>query len=139
MYAHAIMGIQAIKGVEVGLGFEMARRPGSDVMDEIFRGEQGYYRETNHSGGIEGGMSTGMPILVRAAMKPIPTLRRPLRSVNIRTHETEEAGALGGSSQAVAPATDGKIARFRGGEACSPDSSTPSSIEISSADRSGRP
>lgn len=87
----AIMGIQAIKGVEVGLGFEMARRPGSKVMDEIFHGPAGYYRETNNSGGIEGGMSNGMPVVLRAAMKPIPTLRRPLKSVNIRTHEPMEA------------------------------------------------
>lgn len=89
--AKAIMGIQAIKGVEVGLGFEMARRPGSKVMDEIFHGPEGYYRETNNSGGIEGGMSNGMPVVLRAAMKPIPTLRRPLKSVNIKTHEPMEA------------------------------------------------
>ncbi len=89
--AKAIMGIQAIKGVEVGLGFEMARRPGSKVMDEIFHGPEGYYRETNNSGGIEGGMSNGMPVVLRAAMKPIPTLRRPLKSVNIQTHEPMEA------------------------------------------------
>ncbi len=89
--AKAIMGIQAIKGVEVGLGFEMARHPGSEVMDEIFHGPEGYYRETNNSGGIEGGMSNGMPVVLRAAMKPIPTLRRPLKSVNIQTHEPMEA------------------------------------------------
>jgi len=90
--ARALMGIQAIKGVEVGTGFEMARRPGSEVMDEIFHETgRGYYRETNHSGGIEGGMSTGMPIVLRAAMKPIPTLRRPLRSVHLDTHEPAEA------------------------------------------------
>jgi len=89
--ARALMGIQAIKGVEIGLGFDMARRPGSEVMDEIFHDSGGYYRKSNHSGGIEGGMSTGMPLVVRAAMKPIPTLRRPLRSVNIRTREPMEA------------------------------------------------
>lgn len=87
--AHAIMGIQAIKGVEIGLGFEMSRKSGSEVMDEIYykrRGKQtagGFYRRTNNAGGIEGGMSNGMPVVVRAAMKPIPTLRTPLSSVDI--------------------------------------------------------
>lgn len=95
----ALMSIQAIKGVEVGLGFESARRPGSQVHDELFRDagriDQGaksaYYRITNHAGGIEGGMSNGEPIRVRAAMKPIPTLYKPLRSVDMRTHEPFEA------------------------------------------------
>lgn len=127
--SYALMGIQAIKGVEIGLGFEMARLPGSAVMDEIYyrtqrtehRGQNtehrtqntehrtqrterggrtlekglrktapgkyslagGFYRKTNNAGGIEGGMSNGMPIIVRAAMKPIPTLRTPLASVDI--------------------------------------------------------
>ena len=97
--AMALMSIQAIKGVEVGLGFESSRRPGSQVHDELFRDagrvEQGaacaYYRTTNHAGGIEGGMSNGEPIRVRAAMKPIPTLYKPLRSVDMRTHEPFEA------------------------------------------------
>jgi chorismate synthase len=92
--AHALMSIQAIKGVEIGLGFQMAGRPGSEVMDEIFyRSEQkrGFYRKTNWAGGIEGGMSNGMPIALRAAMKPIPTLRKPLRSVDIETKESFEA------------------------------------------------
>lgn len=91
--AQAIMSIQAIKGVEVGSGFDMAGRFGSEVMDEIFyqRTGPGFYRKTNHAGGIEGGMSNGMPIIVRAAMKPIPTLRRPLRSVDIITKEPIEA------------------------------------------------
>jgi len=87
----AVMGIQAIKGVEIGLGFEMGRRPGSEVMDEIFHGPDGYYRSTNNAGGLEGGMTTGMPLILRAVMKPIPTLKKPLRSVNIRTHEPMEA------------------------------------------------
>lgn len=97
--AMALMSIQAIKGVEVGLGFESSRRPGSQVHDELFRDagrvEQGascaYYRTTNHAGGIEGGMSNGEPVSVRAAMKPIPTLYKPLRSVDMRTHEPFEA------------------------------------------------
>lgn len=97
--AQALMGIQAIKGVEIGAGFEMAERFGSEVMDEIFyekaKGEGqeaiGFYRETNHAGGIEGGMTNGMPIVIRAAMKPIPTLRKPLRSVDIITKEPFEA------------------------------------------------
>lgn len=85
--SYAIMGIQAIKGVEVGLGFEMAGRFGSEVMDEIFYDretkENGFYRKTNYAGGIEGGISNGMPIILRAAMKPIPTLKKPLTSVDI--------------------------------------------------------
>lgn len=92
--ACAIMGIQAIKGVEIGPGFDMARKPGSEVMDEIYyrRGmarhaltSGGFYRKTNNAGGIEGGMSNGMPIILRAAMKPIPTLKSPLASVDINT------------------------------------------------------
>lgn len=97
--AMALMSIQAIKGVEMGLGFEAARRPGSQVHDEIFRDDartgQGetnpYYRATNNAGGIEGGMTNGEPIVLRAAMKPIPTLYKPLRSVDLRTHEPFEA------------------------------------------------
>lgn len=84
--AMALMSIQAIKGVEVGTGFDAARRPGSKVHDEIFY-SGGYRRESNNAGGIEGGMSNGEPIVVRAAMKPIPTLYKPLRSVDIKTHE----------------------------------------------------
>lgn len=95
----ALMSIQAIKGVEVGIGFGAARLPGSKVHDEIFwdavRLEQGaasaYYRASNNAGGIEGGMSNGEPIVLRAAMKPIPTLYKPLRSVDMRTHEPFEA------------------------------------------------
>lgn len=91
--AQALMGIQAIKGVEIGTGFEMADRFGSEVMDEIFyqKTDFGFYRKTNHAGGIEGGMTNGMPIVIRAAMKPIPTLRKPLRSMDIITKEPFEA------------------------------------------------
>jgi chorismate synthase len=84
--AMVLMSIQAIKGVEVGIGFESARRPGSKVHDEIsYNG--GYCRDSNNAGGIEGGMSNGEPIVLRAAMKPIPTLYKPLSSVDMRTHE----------------------------------------------------
>jgi chorismate synthase len=90
--AGALMGIQAIKGVEIGLGFEAARRVGSEVHDEIFyEKDRGFYRETNGAGGIEGGISNGEPIVVRAAMKPIPTLYKPLRSVDLKTKESYEA------------------------------------------------
>lgn len=97
--AMALMSIQAIKGVEVGLGFETARRPGSRVHDEITydpaapgRGAQtAYIRPTNNAGGLEGGMTTGEPLILRAAMKPIPTLYTPLMSVDIVTHEPYEA------------------------------------------------
>ena len=84
------MGIQAVKGVEIGDGFALARR-GSEAHDEIFRDERGLYRETNHAGGIEGGVSNGEEIVVRAAMKPLPTLMRPLRSVDLETGEPAEA------------------------------------------------
>ncbi|HUO76974.1 MAG TPA: chorismate synthase [Thermodesulfovibrionales bacterium] len=89
----ALMSIQAIKGVEIGLGFEMAGGSGSGVMDEIFYHGQktGFYRKTNNAGGIEGGMTNGMPVLVRAGMKPIPTLRKPLSSVDIISKEPFEA------------------------------------------------
>jgi chorismate synthase len=89
--AQALMSIQAIKAVEVGAGFEMAGRPGSEVMDEIFYDEGVFCRKTNNAGGIEGGMSNGMPVILRAAMKPIPTLKRPLSSVDIITKEPFEA------------------------------------------------
>ena len=88
--AMALMSIQAIKGVEVGIGFDAARRAGSRVHDEIFY-KDGYRRDSNNAGGIEGGMSNGEPIVVRAAMKPIPTLYSPLRSVDMHTHEPFEA------------------------------------------------
>jgi len=86
--AWALMSIQAIKGVEVGLGFAAAGRKGSQVHDEIFYClERGFYRRTNRAGGIEGGIANGEPIVIRAAMKPIPTLRQPLQSVDVQTKE----------------------------------------------------
>jgi chorismate synthase len=85
--ASALMGIQAIKGVEIGLGFRAAALPGSQVHDAIlYNSQRGYYRPSNGAGGIEGGVSNGEPIVVRAAMKPIPTLYKPLPSVDIDTH-----------------------------------------------------
>lgn len=90
--AGALMGIQAIKGVEIGLGFEAASVPGSQVHDEIrYATESGFYRSTNRAGGIEGGITNGEPVVVRAAMKPIPTLYKPLLSVDIKTKETFDA------------------------------------------------
>jgi chorismate synthase len=90
--AMALCSIQAIKGVSVGDGYEVSGLPGSQAHDEIFYDEQrGYYRETNRSGGVEGGMTTGGPVVVRGYMKPIPTLTKPLRSVDISTHEPAQA------------------------------------------------
>jgi chorismate synthase len=88
----AMLSIQAIKGCGIGDGFDLAGRPGSAAHDEIFYDEErGYFRETNRSGGVEGGMSTGEPLVVRCAMKPLPTLTKPLRSVDIATREPAAA------------------------------------------------
>jgi chorismate synthase len=96
--AQAVMAVQAIKGVEIGLGFEAARRRGSEVHDPIGFDPAGrdsptlgFTRPTNNAGGLEAGMTNGQPLVVRAAMKPIATLRKPLGSVNLRTKEAEEA------------------------------------------------
>src|SRR5881296_1422121 len=89
--AAALMGIQAVKGVEIGDGFALAGLRGSAAHDEIFRDDRGYYRETNRAGGLEGGVSNGEEIVVRAAMKPLPTLMRPLRSADLETGEPAEA------------------------------------------------
>lgn len=91
--AMAILSIQAMKGVAIGDGFGVAGLPGSEAHDEIFYSQErgGYYRETNRAGGLEGGMTTGEPLVVRGAMKPLPTLTKPLRSVDISTHEPAEA------------------------------------------------
>jgi chorismate synthase len=83
----AIMSIQAMKGVAIGDGFDVAGRVGSQAHDEIFWSEEhGYFRETNRAGGLEGGMTSGEPLVVRGAMKPLPTLTKPLRSVDTETH-----------------------------------------------------
>jgi chorismate synthase len=89
--AWTIMGTQAVKGVEVGEGFALAEKRGSEGHDEILRDDRGYYRETNRAGGIEAGVSNGEPVVVRAAMKPLPTLMRPLRSADLDTAEPGEA------------------------------------------------
>ena len=91
--AAAMMSIQAIKGVEIGSGFGGAIRRGSEVHDEIFYDaeQEHYYRKSNRAGGVEGGISNGMPIVVRAAMKPISTLMRPLHSVDISSKQATEA------------------------------------------------
>jgi chorismate synthase len=102
--AQALMSIQAMKGVEIGLGFEMARRRGSEVHDEIFFDPKkdvsestprivptGFYRGSNNSGGTEGGMTNGSPLVVRVAMKPISTLMSPLHSVDLRSKESADA------------------------------------------------
>lgn len=96
--AQAVMAVQAIKGVEIGLGFEAARRRGSQVHDPIHydaaqtsQPHLGYTRPTNNAGGLEAGMTNGQPLVVRAAKKPISTLRKPLESVNMQTKEAEAA------------------------------------------------
>ena len=96
--AQAVMAVQAIKGVEIGMGFEAARRRGSEVHDPIgfdaaarATHTLGFTRPTNNAGGLEAGMTNGQPLVVRAAMKPISTLRKPLGSVNLRTKEPEDA------------------------------------------------
>ena len=96
--AQAVMSIQAIKGVEIGMGFEAARRRGSEVHDEIGYDEAlrdtpqlGFVRPTNNAGGLEAGITNGQPLVVRAAMKPIATLRKPLGSINLSTKQAESA------------------------------------------------
>jgi chorismate synthase len=83
----AIMGTQAMKGVEIGLGFEAGRRPGHEVHDEIYHDGATYRRRTNRLGGFEGGVTTGMPLIIRGVMKPIPTMLTPIKTVDINTHQ----------------------------------------------------
>lgn len=89
--AGALMSIQAIKGVEIGLGFAAATLPGSQVHDEIFAGEGGFKRGSNHAGGLEAGMTNGQNLVLRAAMKPIATLYQPLRSVSLESGQAAQA------------------------------------------------
>jgi chorismate synthase len=93
LLGQAMLSIQAVKAVSIGDGLEVAGLPGSQAHDEIFydEGRGGYWRETNRAGGVEGGMTTGEPLVVRGAMKPLPTLTKPLRSVDIATHEPAQA------------------------------------------------
>ncbi|MDQ0257475.1 chorismate synthase [Evansella vedderi] len=100
--AQGVMSINAFKGVEIGIGFEAARLLGSKVHDEILHSEErGFYRRTNRLGGFEGGMTNGMPVVVRGAMKPIPTLYKPLQSVDIETKEVFSASIERSDSCAV--------------------------------------
>lgn len=99
--AMSVMSINAFKGVEVGMGFEAARKNGSEVHDEIQHDERGYSRKTNNLGGFEGGMTSGMPVVVKGAMKPIPTLYKPLQSVDIETKEPFSASIERSDSCAV--------------------------------------
>ncbi|CAM5791809.1 chorismate synthase [Brevibacillus borstelensis] len=104
--AQAVMSIQAFKGVEIGIGFEAAGRPGSQVHDEIVWSEEtGYSRKSNRAGGLEGGMTTGMPVVVRGVMKPIPTLYKPLMSVDIDSREAFSASIERSDSCAVPAAS----------------------------------
>jgi chorismate synthase len=92
LLGQAVLSIQAVKAVSIGDGLEVAGLPGSEAHDEIFYDqERGFWRQTNRAGGVEGGMTTGEPLVVRAAMKPLPTLTKPLRSVDIASHEPAEA------------------------------------------------
>ena len=100
--AMAVMSVQAIKGVEIGMGFEASENMGSSVHDEIAY-ENGFYRRTNHAGGIEGGMTNGEPVIIRAAMKPIPTLYNPLETVEL-TDKTVRKASVERSDACAVPA-----------------------------------
>ena len=104
--AAAVMGVNAMKGVEIGDGFKAATSFGSQVMDEIdWKKDQGFFRNSDHLGGFEGGMTNGMPIIVKAAMKPIPTLYKPLQSVDIQTKEVKKANVEQSDTTAIVPAS----------------------------------
>lgn len=103
--AQAIVGINAFKGVEFGDGFDFAHHPGSHGMDEIFYDQNdGFYRKTDHLGGFEGGMTNGMPVVIKAVMKPIPTLYKPLMSVDVQTKEAYKANVERSDTTAVTAA-----------------------------------
>ncbi|PAK82998.1 chorismate synthase [Lentilactobacillus parakefiri] len=104
--AAAVMGVNAMKGVEIGDGFKAATSFGSQVMDEIdWKKDQGFFRNSDHLGGFEGGMTNGMPIIVKAAMKPIPTQYKPLQSVDIQTKEVKKANVERSDTTAIVPAS----------------------------------
>ncbi|KRK98914.1 chorismate synthase [Secundilactobacillus odoratitofui DSM 19909 = JCM 15043] len=104
--AGAVMGMNAMKGVEIGDGFKAATSFGSQVMDEIDWHEgEGFTRQSDHLGGFEGGMTNGMPIIVKAAMKPIPTLYKPLQSVDVQTKEVKKASVERSDTTAIVPAS----------------------------------
>lgn len=104
--AAAVVGVNAMKGVEIGDGFKAATSFGSDVMDEIdWHDGEGFDRESDHLGGFEGGMTNGMPIIIKAAMKPIPTLYKPLQSVDVETKEVKKANVERSDTTAIVPAS----------------------------------
>ncbi|ETY74657.1 chorismate synthase [Lactiplantibacillus fabifermentans] len=104
--AAAVMGVNAMKGVEIGDGFAAAARYGSEVMDSIaWDATTGWSRLSNHLGGFEGGMTNGMPVIVKAAMKPIPTLYKPLQSVDIDSKVTQKASVERSDTTAIVPAS----------------------------------
>ncbi|CAK1227353.1 Chorismate synthase (AroC) [Fructobacillus cardui] len=104
--AASVMGVNAMKGVEIGDGFENAKHPGSQVMDEIdWQEGQGFSRNSDHLGGFEGGMTNGMPVIVKAAMKPIPTLYKPLQSADINSKEVKKATVERSDTTAIVPAS----------------------------------
>lgn len=104
--AAAVVGVNAMKGVEIGDGFTAATSFGSDVMDEIdWHDGDGFDRESDHLGGFEGGMTNGMPIIIKAAMKPIPTLYKPLQSVDVETKEVKKANVERSDTTAIVPAS----------------------------------
>lgn len=104
--AGAVVGVNAMKGCEIGDGFENAVRPGSQVMDEIDWEEgKGFTRNSDHLGGFEGGMTNGMPVIVKAAMKPIPTLYKPLQSADINSKEIKKATVERSDTTAIVPAS----------------------------------
>lgn len=106
LLAAAVMGVNAMKGVSIGDGFENAVRLGSQVMDEInWDQETGYSRLSNHLGGFEGGMTNEMPIIINAAMKPIPTLYKPLQTVDVTSHEPVKANVERSDTTAIVPAS----------------------------------
>jgi len=103
--AQAVMAIPAVKGVEIGMGFGVASLPGSKVQDEIFYSkDKGYFHKTNNAGGLEGGVTNGEPIVVRAAIKPIATLKKPLKSVDLVSKKATEALVERSDISAVEPA-----------------------------------
>lgn len=104
--AAAVVGVNAMKGVEIGDGFKAATSFGSQVMDEIdWNKDDGFFRNTDHLGGFEGGMTNGMPIIVKAAMKPIPTLYKPLQSVDVNTKAVKKANVERSDTTAIVPAS----------------------------------
>ncbi|GLB47488.1 chorismate synthase [Philodulcilactobacillus myokoensis] len=104
--AAAVMGVNAMKGVEIGEGFEAASKFGSQVMDPIdWQKKKGWFRDSDHLGGFEGGMTNGMPLVVQAAMKPIPTLYKPLKSVDVNTKQISKANIERSDVTAIVPAS----------------------------------